>query len=682
MYVKKVLRFTIHPRVCVQVSFFTVVFLVCTVFGSSALLRIKAKKALAGYQNGICCMSLSPQNILYVVARGSSKIDVWDLAGFKRVQTLEGHQGKIRSISVSDSGQLVVSSADDNSVRVWPVGTQKDSVVLQGPERGVTALAVSFDDQLVAGAADDDAAEIWLWKLGSEEKPRLLKNPGTAGGVLKEAPKGVRQMKFSPDGRTLAAVTDDGSLITWSIETGNFDRIYLQLPDRLQTVDFNSHGAILASGKSFQISISMPSGKVDLLELHGSVLCVPPDGEEKEFADSSSLIVEGAYWLADGQHFFLYASKGFKSPPDRFLRLVELSSVRTKQSLKGMGEIKLDGTPLDSSLEVSRDGSIVVQETQNKVLVWQLEVEVPKSIHGEGLPPSRPTSSNAASQDPAQVRLAAWQVSVSKAVWRTGGLRIKGSPEAPDRIFPIQPKGDQYFLQLDVRFHNQNTPWSESLNSKDMELVGSDGQIFTVAGLYSPDELKFLPISYELSPDGMDQDIDLPVMFIVPKELVGHAFRFRFKGEQTAIFQPVIEDISTAIETPAKQISDLAVLPRIESYRAPSFPRHDSIEAETYDYRLKFGVAVPPTLVDVLVCDLWRTIHDSPSGKELQPQNVTARDVLAAIHEYLNTPWIHLAGYRPWTHSNFFKSLEPEEIQIIALEIVDYIRRFGIQDVQ
>ncbi|HEX9934753.1 MAG TPA: hypothetical protein VGB38_06100 [bacterium] len=358
--------------------------------GSAAKLRVKGTKTLGGYSEGISCMSISPQGLLYISAKNSSKIDVWNLVEMKQVNQLEGHRDKVRSLAVSESGQFVVSSSDDNTLRVWPVGTQGEAAVLQGPEKGFAAVAISADDRLVAGALDEAGAEIWLWKRGSNEEPVKLKGPGTADGILKEPPKAVRQMRFSPFGTGLAAVTGDGLLITWSIETGTYDRVHILPPDMIKTVDINGQGDILACCHSFKMTMSAPSYKITLSKMHGSILYVPSGSERKESSDSAPFIAEGAFWLGDGRYFLLYASRGARTPLDHFLRLVPISSVLDGRSLEGDAEVKLKDAPLYMDVAASRDGSIFVQSVNKQLLVWQLELELPTPAADEKSQPVSP----------------------------------------------------------------------------------------------------------------------------------------------------------------------------------------------------------------------------------------------------------------------------------------------------
>lgn len=124
------------------------------------------------------------------------------------------------------------------------------------------------------------------------------------------------------------------------------------------------------------------------------------------------------------------------------------------------------------------------------------------------------------------------------------------------------------------------------------------------------------------------------------------------------------------------------VLSRIEKYKAPAFPRSGGmIDRETYDYRIRSREPVPATLTDVLVCDIWQRmtmdLKLSPN-----PKAVSEETVRRAMNVYLTKRWNDIAGYRPWTHSNFIRGLNESERQALAKDVARYIAENGVRDVK
>ena len=121
------------------------------------------------------------------------------------------------------------------------------------------------------------------------------------------------------------------------------------------------------------------------------------------------------------------------------------------------------------------------------------------------------------------------------------------------------------------------------------------------------------------------------------------------------------------------------VLPLIEKYKAPPFPKSSYIDRETYDYRIQSRRPVPPSLTDVFVCDIWQRVT-----RELKltitPHDVSEEVVKQAMNVYLEKDWSDIAGYRPWTHWNFIRSLKAPQRNELAKEIAAYINKYGVRD--
>jgi hypothetical protein len=119
---------------------------------------------------------------------------------------------------------------------------------------------------------------------------------------------------------------------------------------------------------------------------------------------------------------------------------------------------------------------------------------------------------------------------------------------------------------------------------------------------------------------------------------------------------------------------------KIETYKCDPYPKSQYIDKETYDYRTADGTAVPPTLTDVLICDLWQRI-DFDLKIKVTREEVTEEIISATMVIYLYRDWSNIAGYRPWTHSNFIKSLTVDQRKTLAAEVVSYIKKNGVKDV-
>ena len=139
--------------------------------------------------------------------------------------------------------------------------------------------------------------------------------------------------------------------------------------------------------------------------------------------------------------------------------------------------------------------------------------------------------------------------------------------------------------------------------------------------------------------------------------------------------------VFAASRSQRKPQSTSEVLPRIARYKAPPFPRSLYIDRETYDYRVQSRRPVPPTLIDVFICDIWQrvTMDLKPT---LKPEEVTEEVIQQAMSIYLKRDHSQIAGYRPWTYWNFIRKLTEPQRKTLATEIVAYIKKNGVRDVE
>lgn len=121
------------------------------------------------------------------------------------------------------------------------------------------------------------------------------------------------------------------------------------------------------------------------------------------------------------------------------------------------------------------------------------------------------------------------------------------------------------------------------------------------------------------------------------------------------------------------------VLPLIEKYKAPRYPKTVYLDRETYDYRVSSNRPVPATLTDVFICDIWQRV-DMDLKSKTAPENVSEDLIKQAVDVYLEKNYEDIAGYRPWTHWNFIRSLRRSQRDALVREITEYIKANGVRD--
>lgn len=137
--------------------------------------------------------------------------------------------------------------------------------------------------------------------------------------------------------------------------------------------------------------------------------------------------------------------------------------------------------------------------------------------------------------------------------------------------------------------------------------------------------------------------------------------------------------ISAQTKPSAQSDSASQVLSLIEKYKAPRYPSNAYLDRETYDYRISSHRPVPDTLTDVFICDVWQRV-DMDLKSKISPQEVSEDIIKQALNVYLEKRYEDIAGYRPWTHWNFIRSLKQSQRDVLVREVTDYIKKNGVRD--
>lgn len=256
------------------------------------------------------CAGLSAgRALLLAVTVGLALYGVVQMGEVAPMRVLSGHTDDVTGLAfLSTRDRVLISGSRDTTLRIWDVLAGKAVMTFEPPEglyqgaqkaRGtifdpvtgkrppfIRSIAVSQDDAMLAAGCSDKTVRVWD-RIAKKELYRVqVEDSGPFGRG-----NAIFGVAFSPDSKTLAAVSFDGLVRLYKAQTGDFLRSLKGHADPAYTVAFAANGKLLASGGSDQsVRLWDPGSGKALAKLDGHthyVLCVA-------FSPNSRFLVSGS----------------------------------------------------------------------------------------------------------------------------------------------------------------------------------------------------------------------------------------------------------------------------------------------------------------------------------------------------------------------------------------------------
>ncbi len=183
------------------------------------------------------CYSPDGKQIAFGGSRGT--IQIWDARNHQCLRSLGPHNSQVTTVTYHPSGNRLVSGHEDGTTRIWDVSTGRFLRFFRADDvADVYDVRFSPDGKTLATCGEDCVAKLWT----ADGSQRIRTFCGHA--------KPIRTVRFSPDGKLLATGSNDTTVKIWEISSGQLLQDLRGHEGMVFTVAFTPGGKQLVSGSN------------------------------------------------------------------------------------------------------------------------------------------------------------------------------------------------------------------------------------------------------------------------------------------------------------------------------------------------------------------------------------------------------------------------------------------------
>jgi WD40 repeat protein len=309
---------------------------------------------------GTTAAAISPDGKVLATADREGHVRLADAATRRELWKVHGHAGDVCSLAFSPDSRTLASAASESVIRLWDVATGKPRLPTAGHGERVTSVACSPDGRTLATVGWDDTVRLWDATTGKQLQ--ALATVGPKERARRERPASLLlagQVVFAPDGKTVAAVRGDETVILWRTATGEEVR---RMEGRC--VAFSPDGKWLACGGRGRDGVATGCGVIRL--------CDPKTGAEVRELTGHLTEIHSLSFSADGATLiscgYVLEGPSTGEPGERETRFVRLWDVDSGKERAG-----LNFAPRHNKAVLSPDGRTIATagDEGKAIALWE-----------------------------------------------------------------------------------------------------------------------------------------------------------------------------------------------------------------------------------------------------------------------------------------------------------------------
>jgi WD40 repeat protein len=343
---------------------------------SGRLLRV-----IEGFSRLIGTNAFSPDGRLLLQGDASGKIRIWDMLEHRYITRFQGHTGPIWTIEFCPEGKTFATAGDDRCIKLWDVESLHCIKTFAGHLGQIWCLAYQHDGSLLVSGGSPNGIWVWdpatgtgnyelkhfetpddIWSLALDPTGEYLASGHSSGAVIvfeigsgKQRfllPGGtvpVGALRFSSDGKTLMASSNQFLLKYWDVQTGTCRRtIPADLEgNRTRAVAIGADGKLVATGSgglNVYLWLTSPSDQqltpITITGHTNRVWGVALSPDERYIASSDE---EGTTLLSDTRNGKVIEKIMIDRPYERMnVRSISGLNAAERAALKALGAVETD----------------------------------------------------------------------------------------------------------------------------------------------------------------------------------------------------------------------------------------------------------------------------------------------------------------------------------------------------